>query len=124
MRSYKINTPDNIKSGYLVELQNGEKYLCVRHDQNKFEKLLINTLSGRIKKISEYDIFFNNYESIKKELNIYRIYGLSNDINTYICTSALYDTNHRPLLWERKPVEMTKKQIEEKLGYKIKIVVE
>ena len=124
MRNYKINTPDDIKSGYLVELQNGEKYLCVRHDQNKFEKLLINALSGRIKKISEYDIFFNNYESINKELDIYRIYGLSNDINTYVCTSTLYESDHRPLLWERKPVEMTKKQIEEKLGYKIKIVVE
>lgn len=124
MRNYKINTPDDIKSGYLVELQNGERYLCVRHDQNKFEKLLINTLSGRIKKISEYDIFFDNYESINKELDIYRIYGLSNNINTYTCTETLYSSHFRPILWERKPVEMTKKQIEEKLGYKIKIVVE
>lgn len=123
MRNYKINTPNDIKSGYLVELQNGEKYLCARHDQSKFEKLLVNTLVSKICGLFSYDTSFNSVTE-DRGMDIYRIYGLPNDINTYICTSNLYSGNHRPLLWERKPVEMTKKQIEEKLGYKIKIVVE
>ena len=123
MRSYKINTLDDIKSGYLVELQNGEKYLCTRHDQNKFEKLLINTIIGKTYALDLYNNSFCRSMDFR-DLDICKIYGLPNDIDIYTLNLSLYSSNHRPLLWERKPVEMTKKQIEEKLGYKIKIVVE
>lgn len=123
MEKKQINILEDIKSGYLVELRNGEKYLCLRHNQSKFDKLLVNTLIGKICGLVSYD---DSFYSITPDrgMDIYRIYGLPNDTNTYICTSALYSGNHRPLLWERKPVEMTKEQIEKKLGYKIKIVVE
>lgn len=123
MRSYKINTLDDIKSGYLIELQNGEKYLCTRHDQSKFEKLLINTIIGKTYALDLYNNSFCRSMDFR-DLDIYKIYGLPNDIDIYTLNLNLYSSNHRPLLWERKPIEMTKKQIEEKLGYKIKIVVE
>jgi len=123
MKKKELKIPDDIKSGYLVELQDGSQYLCLRHDQGRFSKILVNVITGKGIALCQYhyDIYRDREH---KERDIVKVYGLPYCSDAYDDVVSLYDSKYRPLLWERKLVEMTKEQIERELGYKIKIVVE
>jgi hypothetical protein len=59
------------------------------------------------------------------ELDIMEVYGPVTGTDNYIFCGYVTPDN-RPLLWSREPerVEMTLEEIEEKLGYKVKVVSE
>lgn len=90
----------------VVELRNGDRYLVIG-----------NLLMG----VSDYFIKDDFTDDLVNhglhKLDIVRIYE---DIHRI---GALHDTNLR-IVWERKSKKMTKKEIEEALGYEIEIIKE
>ena len=90
----------------VVELRNGDRYLVVG-----------DFLMG----VSDYFIKDDFTDDLTnrglRKLDIVRIYE---DIYRI---GALHNTNLR-IIWERKPKKMTKKEIEEALGYEIEIIKE
>ena len=105
----------DLKSGYLVETRNGERFFVARY--SSFEKLLVG-------KSTKYELMVNYDESFNhcalKELDIMKIWGLA------IAARCVFDLNSehdRPLIWERvEPKKMTLEEIEKALGYPIMVV--
>lgn len=99
---------------YLVVTRDGTKWLVA---QSTEEKVLVNDDMNMW--ISFYDYNDDLTLSCSPHLDIMKVYGLSK----YPTYSLCYDRSDRNLIWEREEVkEMTLKQIEKELGYKIKIV--
>ena len=113
----------DLKSGYLVQLRNGNIYKIAR----------VGSHSAKIL-VSHYDWMYldSNYTDELKfkkaefmpyfdfDLDIVRVYGLVQGTNNYSQALAI-STDSRHVLWEGEK-EMTVEEIEEKLGCKIKIV--
>ena len=88
----------------VVELRNGERYLIVR-----------NFLMG----VNDYFIKDDFTEGLVnhglRKFDIVRIYG-------EVPRIGAINYKNLDIIWERKPKKMTKKEIEEALGYEIEIV--
>lgn len=114
----EIKSIDDIKSGYLVELRNGKLYMCMRHNQNEFNKVFINVNHEFVSS----KVYNSNLCCMLTERNdIMKVWGL----NDFAGCCLSFITKNRPLLYKRNEAkEMTLKQIEDILGYSIKIVKE
>lgn len=133
MKDKKFTT-DDIKSGFLVELRNGERLIAARAGGNRFTKILVNPTSGNWDYLSRWnaDSLCSAYVILdlndrkqhrNSDLDIMKVYGLIEGTDDY---GKAFNTDFfmlRTLLWERRePVKMTLKQIEEKLGHAVQIV--
>jgi len=107
-----------IKSGYVVELRDGDKYLAI--ETNWWGNPCIFLLGDK-----DYSSMASYDEDLRcdgfENLDIVKVWG---EPCRYVLEDVVKDTwfNYSPL-WVR-PKEMTKKEIEEALGYEIKIVEE
>lgn len=124
-------TREDLKSGYVVKLRNGELRMVVR--AGRFTKVLVSPIGGwaylssnwgdDLKRVDLYR--HNHHESVpSKSQDIMEVYGLVQSTEHYgealICSTA-----YRPLLWTRTPaVKMTLEEICEKLGYEVELVPE
>lgn len=107
-------TVNAIKSGYLVETRNGNRYIACRYDN--FSKILVRTNS--FLNLEFYDKKLN-YNSCR-DFDIVKIWGLANHP---MCALKLDSAEYRNLLWERvESKKMTLSEIEAALGYPVEIV--
>ena len=101
----KIRNIDDIKSGYIVILRNGDLYMCMRYDQDNFNKVFVN--EHGYQKCLYNGLNHKWYRS----LDIVKVYGLVDDNCKY---EALHlSTENRPLLYIEKK-KMTISEIEKK----------
>ena len=109
----------DLKTGMFIETRNGGKYL-VMLDPDCEDMELINFNGGYM------PLYYYNNELIFTEqslrgFDVVKVYSVEGSIHR-----LLSDKEHMKfkLVWEReeKTKEMTVKEIEKKLGYKIKIV--
>lgn len=109
------NVPE-IKAGYLLEINN-------KNTHNTFLAMVLPCTNGEISvsspeewyPLSRIEETFEYYGDI-----INKIYGYAGQASAYKIS-----TGDRKLLWDRNaPKNMTKKEIEKELGYKIEIVGE
>lgn len=102
----EIKSINDIKSGYLVETRNGNLYMCMRSNQEKFDKILIDK-NNRF-------LYFGSYIELKTKykgpncFDIIKVYGLSSDPLAVLS----FSTKDRPLLYKEELKEMTIEQIE------------
>ena len=108
-------TNDDLKAGMFVELKNGYKGVlipCYIFGNSDSTPLVVVYHNDRLCNVELYS-------NISDDWAIIRVYDLSR-------TNAVdfFSNEHRDLLWEyEEPVkEMTVAEIEEALGYKVKIV--
>lgn len=120
-------TMKDIKSGYVVELRNGSRYIAIRVHQNEFIKGFVNKTDAVSSEA--YDETLHYVDALKcpkkcrfDDRDIVKIWGLADEPSFALNIS---DVTRRPLLWERPPVKkMTITEIEKALGYSIDIVEE
>lgn len=109
---------ENLKSGFLVECENGNQYLVVQNTQNALESVFVRR-SGHVNSNEYTDDLKHRCSS---EYDIVKVFGLTRYCHTL---DDLLTTENRGLLWERTTVKtMTLTEIEDILGYKIEIVSE
>ena len=120
--NYRMKTKSDIRSGYLIELTNGERFILFRYDQSRFRKVFVNFINNTTIEFDDYDYDFDYGDSDNRLYNIEKVYGLPDEPKCYENLLEVYNIENRPLLWTRKPVEMTLEEIENKLGYTIRIV--
>lgn len=127
MESTKM-TKDDLKSGYVVELRDGSKYMVQRVGK-AFTKVLAGGKGGRWIYMSSFsdDLKMVNYHGSTgvfgdERSDIMKVYGL-------VTNTAFYERMHttnlngRPLLWEREQVvKLTVDEISERLGYTVEVV--
>lgn len=115
----KINSIDDIKSGFVVVLRSGEKFMCMRY--NNFEKCFVSSCRERsnIKNLKKYNGLKFGKKAKDDVHDIVKVYGLASDHKNIFDFSDL-DKN-RPLLYSEKRV-MTVEEIENELGYNIEII--
>ena len=103
---------EDLEAGMLVELKNGIIGILIPLDDG-LEVYNANFEAATDAKLLSSDIS----ESIDIAFSIVKVYSISNSYN-------LFDIDKRYLLWEYEEPkkEMTIKDIEAELGYKIKIV--
>lgn len=123
-------TRDDLRSGYLVKLRNGEFRLVAR--AGGFTKILVGE-SGQWWYLSEYadDLTRRTSGAFSmaslqacKDLDIVEVYGLLKGTDMYgEALRAVDTTKHRDLLWKRKnPVKMTMEELCKTLGFEVEIV--
>lgn len=103
---------EDLKAGMLVELKNGIIGILIPLDDR------LEVYNANFEAEAEASLLSNDiFDTIEISYSIVRVYSLSN-------SSRLFDTQTRQLLWEYEEPkkEMTIKDIEAELGYKIKIV--
>lgn len=123
-------TRDDLKSGYVVQLRNGEVRMVIR--AGNFTKILVspdgswsylNSGWNDDLKATVY-VHTSHHESghQKTYSDIMAVYGLITGAQYY--GGALnISTDCRPLLWQRNPTKkMTMKEICTALGYEVEIV--
>lgn len=120
--NYRMKTKSDIRSGYLIELTNGERFILFRYDQERFRKVFVNFITNTTIEFDDYDYDFDYGDSDNRSYNIEKVYGLPDKPQHYKNLLEVYNIENRPLLWTRKPKEMTLEEIEDELGYKIRIV--
>lgn len=120
--NYRMITKSDIRSGYLIELTNGERFILFRYDQERFRKVFVNFITNTTIEFDDYDYDFDYGDSDNRLYNIEKVYGLPDKPQSYENLLEVYNIENRPLLWTRKPKEMTLEEIEDELGYKIRIV--
>lgn len=108
----------DLKTGMVVEIRNGEKYLVMLNPDCK-DKELINFKGGYMP-LSNY----NNELMLKKfnkGFDIVKVYSVGSSIYWLLSDKERMEFK---LIWKREEEtkEMTVEQIEKELGYKIKIV--
>ena len=111
----KIKSLNDIKSGYVCKLRNGKLYMCMRENQEEFNKVLAN---------QETDIAGSCYDNLDYRFcssnDIIEVYGLANRFHSDPYEISTYG---RPLLYKRPEAkELTVKQISDLLGYEVKVV--
>lgn len=92
---------DNLKSGYVVETRNGERFLVTRANQGKFEKYIVNRNTAIALRNYSTDLKYGLIGN-KAQNDIVKVYGLAKNPLHAFCISEI---NDRPLLWER-PAEL------------------
>lgn len=120
---------DMLNEYYLVEFRDGYRGIVV---MGTGQELVIVTEDEEWLEIDDYDdtlLIKEDYiEGYNGDLtidycDIMKIYGKSKVPHKIL--SFKHPEDYRYLIWQRLPIKkMTKKQIEEKLGYKIEIVEE
>lgn len=129
MKDFTLN---DIHSGYVVQLRNGELMICIRVNQANFTKILVN--NQRFMYMSAFDENFKHKghrycidKHAKGELDIVKVYGLVNAVKDYTicyCPSEL-SLEDRPLLWSnRKKLRIRLKDLCDMLDADVEIVEE
>lgn len=110
----------DLKTGMVVETENGEKYLVMLEPDCEGRELI--NFSGGYMSLSSYNdelMLEKSYE----EFDIMKVYSVGGSIRWLLRDKELMNFK---LIWQRKEIkeikEMTVKEIEKELGYKIKIV--
>ena len=113
----EIRNIEDIKSGYVVRLRNGQLFMCMRYNDEYYFKVFFSKEKSCIADVAKC---YNGLKSKShKNFDIVEVYGLTN----ISCRCMDVSTDGRKLLYqEEKPKKMTISEIEEKLGYKIEIV--
>jgi hypothetical protein len=110
----------DLKDGMVVEYRSGERALHL-------DGRLMSLKGGMPLSSYEYDLTRRRFPVLrthdgKPMFDIMKVYKTS----ACGCITRIFDTDNLTLIWERKEEpdykEMTVEQIEEKLGYKIKVV--
>ena len=108
----------DLKTGMVVELRNGDKYLVMLNPDCEGRELI--RFNGGYMSLNAYD-----NELMLKKLNenfdIVKVYSAEGSICWLLGDKEL--VKFKPI-WEREGIakEMTVKEVEKELGYKIKIV--
>lgn len=121
---------DELKSGFVVKLRNGEYRMVMRVGQ--FTKVLINPSNNEWEYLNTWDdnlkrAYVTNwpYKSTAQSdppSDIVEVYGLVQGTTAYGMALTCH-TYNRKMLWKRsEPKKMTLEEISEKLGYEIEIV--
>lgn len=92
----KTFTPKDLKSGYVVELRDGSRFLVTRINQGQFIKVIAN--KTRFINLNSYDNDLRAKPSTSPEEDIIKVWGLSNNPLLAFCMT---NTDGRPLLYER-----------------------
>lgn len=114
----EMKKSDLIAGKHVVEIRNGDKYLIFDSKEGKF----MYGIHHRLMDLEGYDEDLTR-NSADKKYDITKVYELK-------CPASQYSIKERceeylTLVWERtEPKEMTMAELEEKLGYKVKIVKE
>lgn len=136
----KIFKKEDLKSGYVVKLRNGEHRMVMR--AGNFTKILVNPVTQEWTYLSNWSDGLENtrlepynppffdfpaatHKKVKdKRFDIVEVYGLLHYTNRY-GEALTCCTEHRKLLWKRsEPKKMTVAEISEKLGFEVEIVAE
>lgn len=119
---FKIPSPEQLKSGFIVRLRSGDLWMVTRIGVN-FTKVIVDG-KGNYRYLSAYNDSLL-VKSGKKELNemdIVEVYGLVEGSMFYGEASNI-TVEHRPCLWKRcEKREVTLEEIEEKFGCPVVIV--
>ena len=111
-------TKKDLKSGMIAVLRSGDRYLVLTNCDTKIygkQDFCLIRKSDFLTGDRYNDDLINNYDN-DKDYDIVKIY------NSDVC-GITYEMVLNNLIWERENVkEMTVSEIEEKLGYPIKIV--
>jgi hypothetical protein len=130
MKDKKFTVSD-LKSGFVVELRDGERLVVARAGGNNFTKILVNPASGWWGYLSNWSdelccqcrVTGPIGQHRDSARDIMKVYGLIHTTTHYAAAFIPDCVTYRTLLWERRePVKMTLKQIEEKLGHEVQIV--
>ena len=103
-------TKDDLKSGMVVEFRSGKKYMMVDYN-------------GRLFGVGTATYFDDNKNEdltspVRREWDIMKVYEATEEYQL-----PINRWDDMQLIWERSEVkELTVAQLEEELGYKIKIV--
>ena len=104
-------TKEDLKVGMIVELRNGKRYLVMEKDKllSKYGNMSLASYNN--------DLEFSDDVEKDEAWDIIKVFkSNANNLNT------LFQDDNLELLWEREIVkEMTLAEIEEQLGYKIKL---
>lgn len=114
-------TRADIKSGYVVQLRDGDYRMATR--VGGFTKVLVDKF-GNWAYLSRWcdDLSFASNTKGPDPMDIVAVYGLVREPVNYSYAFHLSPT-HRDLLWKRKdPTKLTVAEIEKLLGYEIEIV--
>lgn len=119
----------DLRSGYVVELRNGTKWMVARAGSD-FTRILVDNRGswGYLDRSYNEDLTMKDsvegvYGGVRTK-DIVKVWGL---VTMPSAWGFVYGTatNHRPLLWERKEAKkLTVDQISELLGYPVEIVGE
>ena len=133
---------EDLKSGYVVKLRNGELRMVMR--AGNFTKILVNPMTQEWDYMSAWsDALKSNRRTKKLNTQTYGVQGLISfqqvrdesfdiiEVYGLLCSTKEYGealtcaTEHRKLLWKRsEPKKMTVAEISEKLGFEVEIVAE
>ena len=114
----KMTKSDLIAGKHVVETRNGDKYLIFDSEEGKF----MYQVDGGFMDLEGYD---EDMLKINKHNNydIMKVFEVETACNSTGFNRE--DNGYLALIWEREePKEMTMAELEEKLGYKVKIVKE
>ena len=114
----EMKKSDLIAGKHVVETWNGDKYLIFDSEEGKF----MYQVDGGFMNLEGYDEDMLKINK-NKSYDIMKVF----EVKTICNCGGLNrkDNRHLTLIWERtEPKEMTMAELEEKLGYKVKIVKE
>ena len=117
-KATEMKKSDLIAGKHVVETRNGEKYLILDSEEGKFMYEVHDGFMDLERYHEELTRMTGN-----KEYDIMKIYELKKPGNEYCIDKHCEE--YLDLVWERtEPKEMTMAELEEELGYKVKIVKE
>lgn len=120
------STRADLKPCYVVKTRDGRYWMVFLVGK---ETMILTNGNSRWEYLSSWNPDLSHSKSSCDpnfhELDIMEVYGYVTGTDSYAGCGYISPDN-RPLLWSREPerVEMTLEEIEEKLGYKVKIVSE
>lgn len=125
-------TLNDIHSGYVVQLRNGELMICIRVNQTNFTKILVN--NKHFMYMSAFDEDFKHKghhycddKYAREDFDIVKVYGLVNAVKDYTscyCPSE-FCLDNRPLLWSsRKKLRIKLKDLCNMLDADVEIIEE
>lgn len=117
----------DLRSGYVVELRNGTKWLVARAG-NDFTRILVDNRGSWGYLDHSYNEDLTRKDSSEgiyggvRTRDIMKVWGLITKPSEWKYAAGTA-TNYRPVLWERKDAKkLTVDQISELLGYPVEIV--
>lgn len=117
-KATEMKKSDLIAGKHVVETRDGRRFLIF---DSKEEKIMFET-NGEFMLLESYDEYLMMIDGAR-EFDIMKIYEVKKPANKFSMNK--YCEQCLNLIWERtEPKEMTMAELEEKLGYKVKIVKE
>ena len=114
----EMKKSDLIAGKHVVETRNGDKYLIFDSEEGKF----MYQVDGQFMVLEGYDEDMLKINK-RKIYDIMKVFEVKTTCNSFGLKRK--DNRYLTLIWEREePKEMTMAELEEKLGYKVKIVKE